>query len=415
MSVKSKNLRVWLIKVGEQLPIENNRKMRTALLAEKLLDRSASVLWWTSAFDHFKKRWLFPKDKEINLDSGLKIMALKGCGYRRNFSLFRFLDHRILAKKFKSISRKLEKPDIILSANPPYDLAKEAVEFAKERDIPIIVDIRDQWPDIFVAYTPKLIRFFARLILAHEFRMNTYVLREADSLTSMMETLLAWGLKCAGRQRTDLDKVFYLGAEKMEEIPHSEKIDSLKKQLEGKFVVAFVGTFGMRNNPAILVDAARSLSNNNVIFVLGGDGIYFEEVKRKAEVLPNVVLTGWLKQNDITALLRHAHVGVIPNSEEFAAFPNKAFAYVSAGLPIISSCQGELKKIIEDTKIGLNYRPRDVCTLTECLRYFLDHQEVYAQYVERVRSLFKAKFDSEVIYNSFADHIENIVERRKER
>jgi glycosyltransferase involved in cell wall biosynthesis len=125
------------------------------------------------------------------------------------------------------------------------------------------------------------------------------------------------------------------------------------------------------------------------------------------------VLTGWLQQNDITALLKQAHVGVIPNSEEFAAFPNKAFAYISAGLPIISSCQGELKKIIEDARIGLNYRPRDVNTLTECLRYFLDNQEVYGQYAERVRNLFKAKFDSEVIYNSFADHIENIVERRK--
>jgi len=411
--MKKRSLKIWLIKVGEQLPIANNQKMRTALLAEKLLNRGASVVWWTSAFDHFKKGWLFPKDKEINLDGGLKIMALKGCGYRRNFSLLRFIDHRLLAKKFKSISHQLENPDIIVSANPPYDLAKEAVDFAKERDIPIIIDIRDQWPDIFLAYMPKLTRSFGRLILANEFRMNTYVLREADCLTSMMETLLEWGLKCAGRQRTDLDKVFYLGAEKMEEVPRSEKIDSLKKQLEGKFIVVFVGTFGMRNNPAILVDAARSFANNNVIFVLGGDGIYFKEVKRKAEILPNVVLTGWLQQNDITALLKRAHVGVIPNSEEFAAFPNKAFAYISAGLPIISSCQGELKKIIEDARIGLNYRPRDVNTLTECLRYFLDNQEVYGQYAERVRNLFKAKFDSEVIYNSFADHIENIVERRK--
>jgi glycosyltransferase involved in cell wall biosynthesis len=415
MGTKNKNLKVWLIKVGEQLPIENNQKMRTALLAEKLVNRGASVVWWTSAFDHFKKRWLYPNDKEITLDSGLKIMALKGCGYRRNFSLFRFLDHRLVANKFKSTSRKLENPDVIISANPPYDLAKEAVNFAKERGIPVIVDIRDQWPDIFLAYTPKLMRSFVRLILANEFRMNTYVLREANFLTSMMETLLEWGLKCAGRQRTDLDKVFYLGAEKMEGVPHSEKIDPLRKQLEGKFVVIFVGTFGMRNNPSILIDAARCFSNEEIVFVLGGDGIYFEGIKKKAEGLPNVVLTGWLQQSDIAALLKRAHVGIIPNREEFAAFPNKVFAYISAGLPMISSCQGELRRIIEDGKIGLNYNPGDIDALTKCIKYFFDNQEVYAEYARRVRDVFQTRFDSEIIYGNFADHIENIVERWKER
>jgi glycosyltransferase involved in cell wall biosynthesis len=399
--------------VGEQLPIENNRKMRTTLLAEKLLDRGSSVLWWTSAFDHFRKKWLFLKDIEINLDNGLKILALKGCGYNKNFSLSRFIDHRILAKKFKSVSRKLEKPDIIVSANPPYDLAKEAVGFAKEYHIPIIIDVRDQWPDIFLAYIPKFVRSAARLLLANEFRMNTYVLREADCLTSMMETLLKWGLKCAGRQKTDLDKVFYLGAEKMEVSPCSEKIDSLKKRLEGKFVVVFVGTFGMRNNPSILVDAARLLGNERIVFVLGGDGIYFEEVKKKAEMFSNIMLTGWLQKCDISALLKYAHLGVIPNSEEFAAFPNKFFDYISAGLPIISGCKGELKTIIERRGIGLNYTPGDVDALTECVRYFLDNREIYAKYVERVGNLFETNFNSEIIYKSYADHVEYIVDRWK--
>jgi len=411
--MKKRNLKIWLIKVGEQLPIENNRKMRTALLAEELLDRGASVLWWTSTFDHFKKKWLFPNDKEITLDNGLKIMALKGCGYRRNFSLFRFIDHRILARKFKSICRKMEKPDIIISANPPYDLANEAIDFAKERDIPIIIDIRDQWPEIFLEYMPRFLRSVARVALGTEFRMNKYVLKEADCLTSMTETILKWGLECAGREKTDFDKVFYLGGERMEESPRSTKIESLEKYLKGKFVVVFVGTFGMIYNPSILVDVARRFTNEAIVFVLGGDGIYFQEVKKKAEMLTNVMLTGWLQQSDIAALLKLAHVGAIPNRERFAAFPNKVFVYISGGLPIISSCQGELKKMIEDYKIGLNYGPGDADALEECIRYFLKNPEIYSEYRERTRNLFETKFDSEIIYNSFADHIEHVVERRK--
>jgi glycosyltransferase involved in cell wall biosynthesis len=411
--MKNRNLTVWLIKVGEQLPIENNRKMRTVLLAEKLLDRGASVVWWTSAFDHFKKKWMFEKDKEINLDNGLKIMALKGYGYRTNFSLSRFVDHRLLAKKFKSISRKLEKPDIIISANPPYDLAKEAVDFAKQRDIPIMVDIRDQWPEIFLQYMPKCLRPVARVALAKEFRINKFVLKEADCLTSMTETILEWGLECAGREKTDLDKVFYLGGERIEDSPRSKKIESLEKYLKGKFIVVFVGTFGLIYNPSILVDVARRFTNEDIVFVLAGDGVYFQEIKKRAEMLTNVKLTGWLQQSDIAALLKLAHVGAIPNRERFAAFPNKVFVYISGGLPMISSCQGELKEMIEDYKIGLNYDPGDVGALEECIRYFLKNPEIYSEYRERTRNLFETKFDSEIIYNSFADHIEHVVERQK--
>jgi glycosyltransferase involved in cell wall biosynthesis len=389
--MKKSNLKIWLIKVGEQLPIEDNRKMRTTLLAEKLLDRGASVVWWTSAFDHFKKEWMFEKDNEINLENGLKIMALKGHGYRRNFSLSRFVDHRLLAKKFKSISQRLENPDIIISANPPYDLAKEAVDFAKQRDIPIIVDIRDQWPEIFLEYMPRFLRSVARVALAREFCMNKYVLKEADCLTSMTETILKWGLECAGREKTDLDKVFYLGGEMMEESPRSRKIESLEEYLKGKFIVVFVGTFGMIYNPSILVDVARRFSNEAIVFVLGGDGVYFQEVKKRAESLKNVILTGWLQQSDIAALLKLGHVGIIPNTGGLATFPNKVFVYVSGGLPIISSCQGELREMIEDYKIGLNYGPGDADALEECIRYFLKNREIYLEYRERTGNLFEGR------------------------
>lgn len=46
-------MNIWLIQIGEILPLEEKaKKMRTALLADKLVERGYSVLWWTSAFDH---------------------------------------------------------------------------------------------------------------------------------------------------------------------------------------------------------------------------------------------------------------------------------------------------------------------------------------------------------------------------
>lgn len=402
--------KAWLIKVGETLPFRNNREMRTVKIANKLLDRGWSVDWWTSAYDHFRKKWLFDRDTEIHTEKGLRIHALKGCGYERNISLKRVIDHRILAKKFRAHSRKQEIPEIIVCANPPYDLAREAVIYAKKFTIPIIIDIRDQWPDIFLEFIPFQIRPLAKFVLSHDFKINEYVMREATCLTSMMESLLEWGLTCAKRSRGDLDRVYPLGSEKINKDAHSEKIDSLSNRLKGKFVVVFIGTFGMRNNPSILIDVAAHFQNDDVMFVLGGDGILFDEIQSRSKRLTNVVLAGWLKDNDIASLLRVSHIGVIPNMDGFAVLPNKFFTYISAGIPVVSSCCGEISRIIEENKIGMNYSPRDMDSLAECIRHFYREREELASYAERARKIFAEKYDSSIIYEEFADHIEQIAE-----
>ena len=52
-------MRAWLLTVGEPLPCDgpNERLHRTGLLAEALHSRGHEVLWWSSTFDHARKRF----------------------------------------------------------------------------------------------------------------------------------------------------------------------------------------------------------------------------------------------------------------------------------------------------------------------------------------------------------------------
>ena len=55
-------MNIWLIKIGETLPFDcKARKLRTAILSKKFIERGHSVLWWASAYDHLKKEWVFQK------------------------------------------------------------------------------------------------------------------------------------------------------------------------------------------------------------------------------------------------------------------------------------------------------------------------------------------------------------------
>ncbi|CAB1063921.1 hypothetical protein D1BOALGB6SA_8706 [Olavius sp. associated proteobacterium Delta 1] len=403
-------MNIWVLQIGEPLPIEADiRKLRTTILSEKLTDNGHSVLWWASAFDHFKKDWVFREDKSLELKQGIKIIALKGTGYQKNISLSRYIDHRIIARKFRKMAPKLEKPDIIVASMPSYDLAYEALNFAGKNNIPIMVDIRDEWPDIFLRHVPPAIRTLVRLLLHKDFAMFKKLMQKADGLLAMMDSLLEWGIKHARRKRSWRDRIFYLGYQ-INTNNLSNKILKLVEPLGDSFIVTFIGTFASYHNPSILLDCAAKLKGNNIHFILAGDGEHFKKIEKRASNVSNIILPGWLNQGEITTLLKHSHIGVCTTTQDANFLPNKAFAYLSAGLPILSAFGGELKLIIEKYQIGFYYPPHDLATLTSHIKRLYEDRILYKKMSINASQVFNNMFDADKIYEDYSRHIEKIVD-----
>ncbi|MFB0562301.1 MAG: glycosyltransferase family 4 protein [Candidatus Lokiarchaeia archaeon] len=408
-------MNIWLIQTGEPLPLEENiKKMRTAFLAEKLIERGHSVVWWASAFDHLKKKWVFKRDTDLKIKKGLRIIALRGLGYKGNISFSRFIDHRIIASKFRKLAKEIKRPDIIITSTPPYDLAYQAVMFSKKNNIPVLVDIRDEWPDLFLTVVPEAYRKFLRMLLANDFRMIEKTMWMANGLIAMMESLLDWGLRYAGRCVSSKDKVFYLGSKRSICNNEAEKNLNFLDVIKNRFVITFVGTFVRNNNPSILIDCAENLIDSDICFILAGNGELFNEIQNRATALPNVFLPGWLNHSEIDILLKHSHIGICPSPYIRNAFPNKMFSYLSAGLPVISSFQGELKEIIEKYQIGLYCPPNDVDVLVNCIKKLYNDEVLYKKMAENARRVFNEKFDADKIYEEYAGHIERIAHNYKQ-
>jgi glycosyltransferase involved in cell wall biosynthesis len=403
-------MKVWLFQIGETLPLDDRvRKLRTAILADKLRSRGHEVVWWASAFDHFKKDWVFTRDKVIHLNNGTKTIVLKGRRYKKNVSFARLIDHRVIARKFRKISKLHPLPDIVIAAMPSYDLSYEAIRFSKAKGIPIIVDIRDQWPDLFLDFLPRILKPFAKLALYKDFKMVKETFRDADALVSMMNVLLDWGLEYAERERTWKDRVFYLGYKRRTHFNNNSKeIKDLIAKLKNRFVVTFIGTFASFHNPYALVEAAKLLRNENISFVIAGTGELFDEIRKNALGLENVFFPGWIDDNEINTLLNYSHIGVCSTTKKASFFPNKAFLYMSAGLPIITSFEGDLKEIIEKNGTGFYYSPND----TESLRKFIEHlrnnEDLRKKMSLASKETFDNLFDADKIYEEYVDHIEAV-------
>jgi glycosyltransferase involved in cell wall biosynthesis len=404
-------VKIWLIQTGEGLPLQPGiRKLRTAVLAEELARRGHEVLWWAGAFSHLKKEWV-AKPEAFSLQSGVDVRLLKGTGYRKNVSIVRFRDHRRVAAHFRSLLTQEAVPDAIVCALPPYDLARDVARYAKEKRIPLLMDARDAWPDVFVDVAPKFVRPMLRRILGSEFRMTSEAFSSADGITAMSADMLQWALDSAGRDRTDRDRVYHLGFKTAP--PETGPTPDWLVPIQDRWIVAFVGTFSRFHSPATLVAAARILAKrgrDDIAFVIGGAGGDMEsQVTESARGAANVVMPGWLDQEAIQALLQRARLGIAPTSVEAKFFPNKVFLYFSHGLPVLSSFIGELRTVLNDGGLGAGFEMNDADQLADLIVRFKDQEEHYRAAASRVAEAFAARYNETTIYGKFADHIESLV------
>lgn len=406
----------WLMHLGEQLPVRpDTRLMRTGLIAKQLLLRGHTVNWVTSAFDHIQKNWRFAEDTVISPEPGLTILAFRGCGYRNNTSIFRYIDHIRVAAKFRRALPRLDRPDLILASMPCYFMADVALRYAKANGVPIHVDARDFWPDIFYAAVPRWLSPLVHVALARDEAMVRRLFGQADSLSAMSQGVLDWAIHKGRRCQKPLDQVFYLGYQPQAQL---SQIPPWLAALDGKLIAAYVGTFGVSYELPLILEAAREFRDRgrtDVHFVIAGTGGQERNLRQAALGLPNVTLPGWLGSSEIAALLSRSALGLMPYRDAVDWLPNKTFEYMAYGLPILSSIKGELANMIVSENLGGTYAAGDRGDFIAGLERILNDAPQRTAMARAARAFFLERGDADRVYSAYAEHLISMAEAKAVR
>jgi len=416
-------VKVWLVTVGEPLPVDgdNPRLMRTGILSGLLAAGGHEVLWWTSAFDHVRKRHRCPGDAETAA-FGYRIRMLHGGGYRKNVSVARFLDHREVARKFRRFAGSEPRPDIILCSLPTVELCVEAVRYGGREHVPVVLDVRDLWPDLIAELAPRWGRPAMRLLLAPLFRDVREACSQATALFGLTGEFLDWGLNYAGRGRSGLDRVFPMGYTAIP--PAKEEVEEASRRWEGAgisrddFNICFFGAIGLQSDFGTVIEAARILSGGRrrIRFVLCGIGEKLEHCRRKAAGCPGVLFPGWVNRAEIHSLMRISSAGLVAfrNKRNYTLnLPNKPIEYLSAGLPIVSSLTGVLQGLLARNRCGVTYEEGNPESLAEAVVRLYDDREELRLMARNAKALYEGSYQAERIYGEMAGHLQHIAEERK--
>jgi glycosyltransferase involved in cell wall biosynthesis len=185
----------------------------------------------------------------------------------------------------------------------------------------------------------------------------------------------------------------------------------LAKRLEGKVVVSFVGSFGHVYELGLVCEAAKALEGEGIDrlhFVLAGDGEQAKAVAVAAGSLGNLSAPGWLTAGEADHLLRMSHVGLAPIRQNPGCVPNKIFEYAAAGLPILSSLEGETAGILSRYGSGITYPPGEIAALVDALKRLAGDAALRRELAGNAAAMFQREFLASRIYGAYADHVETL-------
>jgi hypothetical protein len=153
-------MNIWLLNSQEQIPYLNSKRrpMRMGLIAKYAAQNGHQVTWWTSTFEHVSKQFIRKEEGMELVSKNIYLYWLSSIGYNSHLSIRRFINNLFVSSRFYKKSKNAHRPDLIIVSFPIPELAIAATRYGKLHNIPVVVDIRDWWPEAFIYVVPKVLR-----------------------------------------------------------------------------------------------------------------------------------------------------------------------------------------------------------------------------------------------------------------
>lgn len=414
-------MNVWLLQTGEPLHIDegNPRPMRAMNLSNALVAAGHRVVVWSASFHHLQKLHRSRVAATYKVNDSLEIRLIPSMGYQKNIGIGRLMDHAQMALNLRRlVSQETVLPDVAFVGYPPIETAAFLTPWLARHGVPVLLDVKDQWPKLFLEAFPPRLRLAGALLVGPYFVLARRAMKAATGISTMADGYMNWATRFAGRNRNAYDAVFPLTSP-MSRISQTEFEEARQWRAKMGFAkigdtrILFVGTFMSVFDFSPVFDAAkRALENGKKVqFILCGDGGFIKGIQDLMDGLSNVHFTGWLDRPKIEALAECSHATIAPylNIENFTMnIPNKIIDALSLGLPLLCPLQGEVAELISRHDVGLRYGEEVGKSLYDCIRTLIDGPEIRNRMSRNALSLYRKKYTYEIVYGGMVGHLEKM-------
>jgi glycosyltransferase involved in cell wall biosynthesis len=274
------------------------------------------------------------------------------------FSRFLVYSIFILQVYFKILFSKNFDSSLLLHPFPPFFVS--ILYLLKLKKIKSVIMQADLWPDNvweLKVITNKTFYNIIKKLTIKAFQLSDVVLTITDQIKNKMMNY-----------EIDPKKINVLELAIDTDIFHP--INSSKKN-DQKFTVLYNGIFSPNYDFDIILNSAKNLDDDNIEIILAGDGElknYLINRIQDQKILNVKILSPVKTTEEMISRLNEANLlilGMKNNLQGETAHPSKLFEFMSCGKPILCSCIGAPKKLIENAECGFTVEPGDYETFSQ--------------------------------------------------
>ena len=274
--------------------------------------------------------------------------------------------------------------DLIYVASTPPTQGALAALVKKFKKVPFVYNLQDIFPDSLagtgLAKKGGLLWKIGRTI-------ENFTYRNADKIIVISQDFKK-NIMAKGVPEDKIVVVYnWVDQNAVKDIPRSEnKLFAMYGLDPSKFYVTYNGNIGLTQNMDMLLEVAKALeANEDIQFVLVGNGAYLEQVKQIVadRNISNVHLLPFQPYEDISHVFSLGDVSLVISKPGVGenSVPSKTWSILSASRPVLANFdENELKTIIEKNNCGIFTKAGDKVAFSDAILKLYNNRDLCKEY-----------------------------------
>ena len=327
----------------------------------------------------------------------------------RLWGYFSFMFSSAYAGLFKAKG----KFDVVIVTSPPLFVGASGFVISRLRRMPFVFEVRDLWPESAID-TGVLTN---KMVIRLAYWVEGFIYKKAKLINVLTPAFYK-----SLRDKKGIAEQKLIQISNASDFSLSEKLltdfdrDAFRREhnMEGKFVITYVGAHGVANHLEQVLDAGDALKDTNVLFLLIGQGMEKDRLMKLADErkVTNVRFLDSVPKAEVFRYIIASEMGasVLKRVDTFkTVYSNKTFDYMSCKKPILMAIDGVSRELLEDAGAGTYVEPENTSEYNRIIRKYLAQPELLKIQGESGYKYAKENFDREVLAKKYIGYISEII------
>ena len=282
-------------------------------------------------------------------------------------------------------------------------MANAGIKYKKKHHTKLVLYCLDLWPESLCTGGIRKESF----VYKHFHKVSEKIYRQADKILISSKSFADYFEKEFG-----IRNAVYLPQ-------YAETVftpEQCRKEPNEYLDLMFAGNLGKAQSVVTIIEAARLTQNiPNLRWHIVGDGSEFENLKKQAAGLNNIIFYGRKPLDEMPKYYSMADAMLVTMQRDpivSLTLPGKVQTYMAAGKPIIGAIDGETATIIEESACGFCGPAEDVNVLIKNVLLFFNLNNMENIFGRRAREYYEQFYNRRTFVNSFEEELQECVDMR---